>query len=289
MSIWLLVWVTAPGFLAVGRVADAQQPVRFSHLTVDDGLSNSEVRSAIQDENGFLWIGTADGLNRYNGYEFAVFQYDPTDPASISNNQINTLLQAADGTLWVGTADGLNRYDPELVRFTVYDAEDDISEQGEMMAQGLAYDTISSLFEDALGRIWIGHASTGSQSVGGLSRLDPRTGQVDYLDGIGDAPVHVIIADSTGIMWIGTGDGLHAVDPVTDDVTTYRHDPDNPNSLAGNDIRHLAFDLQGRLWVGMWGTGLDNLDTVSGIAEHHRSIAAGGQLASGFVSALTHT
>ncbi|MDX1439728.1 MAG: two-component regulator propeller domain-containing protein, partial [Rubricoccaceae bacterium] len=114
-------------------------------------------------------------------------------------------------------------------------------------------------------------------------------GQVDYLDGIGDAPVHAIIADSTGIMWIGTGNGLHAVDPVTDDVTTYRHDSDNPNSLAGNDIRHLAFDLQGRLWVGTWGTGLDNLDTVSGIAEHHRSIAAGGQLASGFVSALTHT
>ena len=98
----------------------AQDLARFEHLTVDSGLSQNEVTVVLQDSLGFLWVGTPDGLNRYNGYDFAVFEFDPTDSTSISDNRITALLVAADGALWVGTADGLNRYDPAAVAFAAF-------------------------------------------------------------------------------------------------------------------------------------------------------------------------
>ena len=86
----------------------------FEHLTIEDGLSQSSVKTIIQDSKGFMWFGTNDGLNRYDGYRFKVFRNDIYDSLSISNNEINSISEDSDGYLWIATANGLNRYD----RFT---------------------------------------------------------------------------------------------------------------------------------------------------------------------------
>ena len=89
------------------------QNIRFNHLTSEDGLSTDRVGTILQDNQGFMWFGTFDGLNRYDGYEFKVYRHNSQDPDSLNANLITALLQDRDGYLWVGTSGGgLNRYNP---------------------------------------------------------------------------------------------------------------------------------------------------------------------------------
>ena len=99
--------------------AEAQQPaVLFDRLTVEDGLSHSWVWSVYQDSLGFLWFGTPDGLNRYDGYSFRVYENDPADPDSLSHNVIMTIFEGPEGYLWIGTrGGGLDRFDRAEARF----------------------------------------------------------------------------------------------------------------------------------------------------------------------------
>src|SRR5258706_4043265 len=95
--------------------------VRFWHYGVEDGLSQSTARLLLQDRDGVLWVGTQDGLNRFDGQEFKVFRNDPSDPETLPDNSVTALAGAADGVLWVGTqAGGLARYRPLLERFERY-------------------------------------------------------------------------------------------------------------------------------------------------------------------------
>src|ERR1700712_3940086 len=95
--------------------------IKFTHFSTINGLSQSNVTCIIQDKMGFLWFGTQNGLNRYDGYQFTVYRNDPTDSGSLSNNYIKSLVEDADGNLWVGTwGGGINRFDPEKISFTHY-------------------------------------------------------------------------------------------------------------------------------------------------------------------------
>ncbi len=89
------------------------QPRRFKHLTSDDGISQSEVYSFLKDSRGFIWFGTVDGLNRYDGYNVEVFNTKRNDNHAISNNTIRSLAEDNFGRIWIGTDDGLNVYDPD--------------------------------------------------------------------------------------------------------------------------------------------------------------------------------
>ena len=102
--------VTAPGSV-----------VRFEHLTIEDGLSQNAGLAIFQDSKGYLWIGTQDGLNRYDGYNFKIYKHDPDDPNSISHNSILAIEEDQDGYLWIGTwGGGLNRFDPAAGTFIRY-------------------------------------------------------------------------------------------------------------------------------------------------------------------------
>lgn len=107
------------------------QDLKFEHLTVEDGPSGPKVNCIIQDHKGFMWFGTNDGLNKYDGYSFTVYRTDNQDSFSINNTEIRDLYQDPSGIIWIATGGGgLNRFDPETEIFTSYGAQTESFECG---------------------------------------------------------------------------------------------------------------------------------------------------------------
>jgi len=101
------------GCLQFWNVNTFAQEIAFNHLTVQSGLSNNKVNTVIQDRTGFIWFGTEDGLNRYDGYNFKIFRHDPSDSNSLSGNSVWSLMEDHIGNIWIGTKGGvLNRFNP---------------------------------------------------------------------------------------------------------------------------------------------------------------------------------
>ena len=94
--------------------------LKFTHLTTNDGLSQSYVVAILQDRRGFMWFATRDGLNRYDGNAFVVYKNNPNDSGSLSSNFLQDLMQDDHGYLWIATNTGVNKFDPETERCTRY-------------------------------------------------------------------------------------------------------------------------------------------------------------------------
>jgi signal transduction histidine kinase/ligand-binding sensor domain-containing protein len=250
----------------------AGQHLRFERISLEQGLSQSTVFCMIQDSQGFMWFGTEDGLNRYDGYTFTVYKHDPEDPNSLGGNWIQTILEDDSGMLWVGTSEGgLDRYDRKLDQFTHYrnDPQDPSS---------LSDDDITAVYQDQDGDLWIG---TGG---GGLDRLVLPEGHRDDASNaegydrenerfvhyrhdpddpntLSSNAVSAIYEDREGTLWIGTEDGgLNRLDRENERWWRYVNDPGDPHSLGHNAITAISGDRSGILWVGTSGGGLDRYD-----------------------------
>ncbi len=131
------------------------QEIHFKHLTSDDGLSQNFISCIIQDQKGFMWFGTKDGLNRYDGHNFVVYQHDPFDSTTISDNFITSLFEDSRGYIWVGTLNGgLNIFEGETETFhhILY---------GSRISKTNNTDEVRSVIEDSKGNIWIGTRGEG--------------------------------------------------------------------------------------------------------------------------------
>ncbi len=243
----------------------AVDPERFTNLSLDDGLSQSTVYAIAQDARGFMWLGTEDGLNRFDGYEFTVYRSDPDVAGSLGNNTVYDLLRARDGTLWIGTwGAGLERYRPESDSFFAYrhDPADETT---------LSHDMVFEIFEDSAGDLWLGTLG------GGLNRLDTETGRFQrFVHDPGDPKslsgdrVVAITEDSAGVLWVGTdGAGLNRLDPETGLFDRFRSSGD-PATLGSDRVFALLEDRSGELWVGTHGGGLNRLDRTTGRFERFR-------------------
>ncbi len=123
----LLAVLTVLLWPVMAAAADDAHPMRFEHLTLDDGLSQSTVVSILQDSEGFMWFGTENGLNRYDGYAFSHYRQERGNPEALRNDFVYDLVEDANGILWVATkGGGLSKFDPDTEKFTTYrhDAED---------------------------------------------------------------------------------------------------------------------------------------------------------------------
>ena len=201
--------------------------LRFARISVEHGLSHSTVNCILQDSKGFMWFGTDDGLNKYDGYSFTVYRHNQDDPRSLSRNQVWSLFEDASGVLWVGTyGGGLNRFDRDTGQFARYDAEDfqNITDEPEEFRN-----VVWAIDEHPAGVLWI--ATYG----GGLVRFDLEMERfTSYAPDPADPEfwghewIAAMFIDQSGLLWIGTGAGLDRFDPTTEQFTTYRHDPNDP-------------------------------------------------------------
>jgi len=248
-------------FLYPMAVACQSTEMKFERLSPEEGLSQSTVNAVVQDGQGFLWFGTQDGLNRYDGYSIAVYKHISSDTGSISDNGIWTLCRDASGDIWIGTmGGGLNRYVLSRDRFVryVHDPLDSTSLSG---------DHVTALYRDSKGYLWAGtlHA--------GLNRYDAESDRfVRYLHDPADSrslssnTVWAICEDSEGAIWVGTWGGLNRYEWGGDSsgvFARYRHDPRDRSSLSSDNVRALAVDGDGILWVGTWGGGLNRFERES--------------------------
>jgi len=227
--------------LAAGYIQALPQSVfKFSRFTPTAGLSQSNVTCILQDHLGLMWIGTQNGLNKYDGYQFTIFRFNPTDSNSLPNNHIKSIVEDGSGTLWIGTwGGGLVRYNRKLDKFKRYTHK----------PAGLSDDYVSCLQLDRNGRLWIG------TEKGGVDILDPKTEtfRKAVLPGeetTGDAPlIHSLLTDHLGRVWAATeGSGLVVFNPDASIHTTYHNGP--------SDILCLLEDDKHRIWMGTNGGGL---------------------------------
>jgi len=221
------------------------QTLAFNHLTVEHGLVNYSVLSITQDANGFMWIGTRMGLNRYDGARFRLYKNDSKDSNSISNNNITTLFTDSKHTLWIGTAGGLDKYDPYK------DAFERVWLNGERAGN------IYAIYEDKKTNLWIG-------STNGLHLLIDRQKkkfQSFYAsaNGIAGNIVRAICEDHNGDLWIGTNNGLTKMQRKNGSYhfETFRHEDGKPGSISADYITTISEDEQHNLWIGTQNAGIN--------------------------------
>ncbi len=253
---WLLLGLASPAAPA----ADPR-PMRFERLTIDNGLSQSVVNCIVQDVTGFLWIGTQDGLNRYDGYGFEVYRHDAQDPRSLAHDWVMALANDPSGDLWVGTeGGGLARWLRASDGFTAY--RHDPQDPG-----SLSSDRVSVLTRDRSGVLWVGTLDAGLNRFDGGKfqrfRHDP-----DEPASLSDDQVRAVYEDSKGVLWVGTWGGLDRFDPATGSFLHTRHDPDDPASLSDDRVRAILEDRAGNLWVGTHD-GLNRRTGESGRFERY--------------------
>ncbi len=241
--------------------------IELDHLAVEDGLSHSTVHSIHQDTRGFLWFGTQEGLNRYDGYSFEVFKHDPDDPASLPDSWITAVYGDRRGQLWVGTPGGLSRLRPRGEGFVHYrhDPADDLS---------LGAGNVQALLEDRDGGLWIG---TGT----GLDRLFGPGGEFSHhrpaAAGSDDAPAIAVLAlhqDPDGGLWIGTPDGLYRLDRASvppegrrdGALSRYQQDENGAGNRLNGKISAIRGDPDGLLWLAA-GDGLLRLEPRGGALD----------------------
>ncbi len=251
--------------LTLPLVAQKQAPVpffEFEQINLPGGLQGNTVNCMAEDQHGFIWFGTVNGLTRYDGRDFIRYRHNPLDSNSLIDNYVESILIDSKGIFWIGSlGKGLTKFSPSQNIFTRYKPK-------QAHPNGLIDGIINTIIEDQNGWIWMGTNS-------GITKLNPQTetfkhyGKNKNFDG----RVRVLYEDADGDIWVGTGlpweynpakGGLYKLDPKTEAITAYLHDPKNLKSLSDNRVGAIFEDSRANFWVGTMGDGLQKLDKATG-------------------------
>ncbi|MBP7868032.1 MAG: hypothetical protein KA419_19045 [Acidobacteria bacterium] len=245
--------------LASIHPGDDLESLVFEHYTQAQGLSSNSVMRLYQDRQGFVWIGTSDGLNRFDGYKFTVFRHSPDDPNSLTDNWIDAICEDRKGNLWIGTTAGLNRYDPRTGGFDRY-------LYGPPGSPNAVFNRIGGVLEDRSGRIWIG-------TERGIYRLNPDTrrfetfpydlgrslGSMDWQSGL-------LAEAEDGSLWVSSRRGMTRFDPATGRYTPFDLDAARSSLLGHCVISAIRPSRRGGFWVSTF-SGLFHFDPMQGRYE----------------------
>ncbi len=248
LIIWMLIITHSLFFISEAS------PIRFRRIASDQGLSQNTVYSIEQDHVGFLWIGTNNGLNRYDGYQFVVFKKKLNDSLSISDNTIISLLEDSHNRLWVGTYQGLNRYNHLNQTFRRYAPQTYDSTK-------ISGFSIWAIQEDKKGRLWIGTGNGLNLYNEEKECFSRYTWESDSINGLNHNEILDIFEDCHENLWLGTGDGLCHFDPEHRRFTNYK-----PRSSVAEyfSVWSIQEDSTGQFWIGTQ-RGLFRFDPKNGL------------------------
>ncbi|WEK21033.1 MAG: two-component regulator propeller domain-containing protein [Candidatus Pedobacter colombiensis] len=279
--------------------AACAQNLKFRHIGIENGLSNSTIECILQDYRGFIWFGTRDGLNKYDGNQITVYQ-NSKESSSISDNYIRCIYEDQAHTLWIGTSSGLNRFNPEKNNFTRYQSDPKDS-------HSLSNNTVLSIKESPKG-LWIGTSGGGlnllnpttnqfsryhpaTTSLGGnnvndvqpdekgnlwlatdhgLSYFNTKKGTFKSISGLEKFMIRVITASPTGDLWLATEEkGLLCYSPASGKLKQYTHEEKNRNSLGSDLVRAIVFRKNKEIWIGSINGGLDLFNPETSTFQHY--------------------
>jgi signal transduction histidine kinase/ligand-binding sensor domain-containing protein/DNA-binding response OmpR family regulator len=232
-------------------LASAQTPaLKFKHITNEQGLSNSTIETIFQDSRGFMWFGTRDGLNRYDGHQMIVYRNNPNDNNSISDNFIFCITEDHQHKMWFGTKNGLNYFDSSTNTFTRYNYDP-------KRKNSLSDNQVSGIYEDKNNDLWV------STYMGGLNLFNPQKATFTHFkhsqtnpSSISSDMVTNLCEDSKGNFWITTRNGINLFNRSTQKFTPFQNLSDPERANLNNNFLNIQPDKSGNLWLGTEDSGL---------------------------------
>ena len=257
----------------------------FNNINIEQGISQSTIEAIFQDSEGYIWLGTNDGLNRYNGYEFKIYNYEEYQN-SISHNGITDITEDKYGNIWVNTVSGVNKINKKTEKISnyteingkikedstteiivtkdnnilvgtyeglnIYNAKEDRFDIILEQKDGILSSCIYSIDEDINGNIWIGTELGLNKLSKDFKVLETYTSESEIYN--------IFCDDENGFVWAGSdSSGLLKIDTKTKEVTQYINDIEDENSIPANQVGVIIRDSKGNLWVG----------TTNGLARYN--------------------
>ena len=257
----------------------------FNNINIEQGISQSTIEAIFQDSEGYIWLGTNDGLNRYNGYEFKIYNYEEYQN-SISHNGITDITEDKYGNIWVNTVSGVNKINKKTEKISnyteingkikedstteiivtkdnnilvgtyeglnIYNAKEDRFDVILEEKDGILSSCIYSIDEDTNGNIWIGTELGLNKLSKDFKVLETYTSESEIYN--------IFCDDENGFVWAGSdSSGLLKIDTKTKEVKQYINNIEDLNSLPANQVGAIIRDSKGNLWVG----------TTNGLARYN--------------------
>jgi len=227
------------------------QNYKINHFTVNQGLSQSVIYSIYQDSKGFIWVGTQDGLNRFDGYSFVKYLHTPSDTNSLPDSWVYSITEDQEGNLWIGTRRGLCKFNSTQNNFTRYSHNPENE-------YDLYKDNVYGCVIDSAGNVY-----TNTPPL--INCFNKKTEKfVHYINSLGVNPnveekTLPIIIDKECIIWAASTFGLTRFDPKTKTFTNFQNNPKDKNSISNNSILSIYEDNNGLIWIGT-PSGIDIYD-----------------------------
>lgn len=224
-----------------------QKQYSFQYITIDQGLSSNNSRIIAQDAEGYIWVGTPNGVDRFDGNTIIQYRHDPDDSTSLSSNDVSSIFLDSKNNLWISNKEGLDIYNRDYDNFTKF-------------KQGIfnQIKNVLEIVEDKNGKLWFGTDS-------GLYVYNLNNSQSKYFGneednpyGIPASPVFKLLVDRNNNIWISIlNEGIGIYNQSTEKFRFFKNDPDDPTSISGNRIERFYEDSKGRIWMGTFNNGFN--------------------------------
>lgn len=267
-SIFYILFLALPFSLGAQEKSEFRlENITSEYIRIEQGLSQNTVNCVLQDQKGFLWIGTWSGLNRFDGYSFKTINRDFYAPSSgLTHPTVVGLIEDSLGFIWAATSKGLNKIDPLAFTIQQFTTENSVN-------KGFSCDTLLSISQDSYGFIWLG-------TTNGAFQFNTKTEQFIHFQHntrdtrtISNSFVTVIKEDPDRNIWLGTKDGLNYLIRETGQIISYFAQP-GPGHLSSSSITDLTFCKEGYLWIGT-KNGLNRFDPYTNWFEPYYLLSKG--------------